>query len=199
MLASFRYQDLGYVIDPHTEVHVGAFVARVGGMLNDGWQFEREFQTNDHMMERTVLIMAKNPRSGAVGKMYTTNQIGRQGEPVPMPPYLYFPPEIMIEMRMFREMHMPRFDLRPVEVGEPVPGQALRVSEQEMMIYEANNKEGNEPQELIVMPEDIPELMSKIQQAQNPRAKEMLANERKRNGMKELQMKAKILTFDRTG
>lgn len=188
---AYRLHELRGVLDPRTAILAGPFRALAGDMLNAGWEFQRR----EDMNFEDQLILARNPRNGMVARSYVSRMHLMQEQCHRIPPYLYFGENLILEMDFYRSIEMPRMSLQGVDVGHPVP---LGPNEYDMEIYEANVNKEEKPQELIVLPEDIPMLMNKIIQAQEPRAKEILADQRKQEGLGELQMKAKILTFGKS-
>lgn len=198
MASSHYFDDLHKVIDPRTEFRAGAFRATARDLYCDGWKIES--QTKD--FGRVLMIGLRNPHHDIVGICELVIGGGGYLQHHIIPPYLYIRPDAVIDARLSRRIEMPRFEFSPMLLGEalcdPRLGGAIPMKEIEMMIYSAENNQDKEPDELIVMPEDIPGLLQKIRQAQEPRAREILANERKRDSMSQLQMKAKILTFGKT-
>lgn len=184
-----RHHNLRGVLDPNTVVHAGVFKATAYEMLHDGWVFEM-LQHAYESYNSHESILAKNPRNGMVGQCYLPH---RYREARVFEHYLYFSPDLVLSMEMYRRIEMPRMEMSVMDIGHP---SAYNMPHQcEMQIYEANSREGHEPKELIIMPEDIPELMDKIIKLQEPRAKEILADDKNRKGLSELQTEAKILSF----
>lgn len=188
---AYRMHDLRGVLDPRTTILAGPFRAQAGDMLNAGWEFHHRVDETYHDM----MVLARNPRSGLVAKSYIDRGYMMRDMAHRVPEYLYFGEDLVLTTEFYRHIEMPKMELQPMDIGHTVP---IGPYDHEMIIFDANVNKEDRPQELIIMPEDIPMLMDKIIKAQEPRAKKILADNRKREGLGELQMKAKILTFGKS-
>jgi len=177
------------LLDSDVRVIAGPFESTIGRMLHFGWNFDVSV---DQISFGDMLLCGRNYKSNTVFQCLINNYRYAHIRDFRV---MYVPADTVLSVEISRSTYIPPIALHSAHVGKLVMGPAGR---EDMIIYEAGVK-NEEPSEIIVMPEDIPGLLDKILKAQEPKAKEILKNERRRSEMSELKLKAKILTFDKTG
>ena len=179
---SFPREFKHYVLPPGIKVFAGPFKSTVWDMVRAGWSFECELDVSN---DRT-LILGKSP----VGLIFINRIETIQFRYTNDFEYMYVPEDAILQANISREMHMPVLDLVTMDIGESInPNSELRIYNP---LIERNNIDN-----IIIKPENVPELLKKINEAQEPRAREILLNQQKRNEFIDLSVKAKILTFNR--
>lgn len=113
-------------------------------------------------------------------------------------PYMYFGSEdLLLRAEMYKEMEIPKVELQEVWVGEAIapPDRYRGLREHDPSMWRFYTPKGEaDASEVIITPDKIPELLSIIQDMQEPRAKEIIHAQRKRS-TSELRTEAKILSF----
>ena len=179
-------EDFRHALAFDTKVVSGAFESVVGRMAQMGWEFETVMDTN----YQDMLVRFRNP-VGLVTATVRTNMFRPmqfRGEKIP---YLVVQPDAILEARVFKEVHMPQMDWQPADVVMTPPAGINYDVGLELFTPFAKDK----PKEIIAEPKTVAGLLAEIEAMQKPRAKEILANERKRGEMEELHLEAKILSF----
>ena len=173
------------IISPFTEIHAGPFVSTVGKLSQYGWTFETSYQPYD------ISTRFFGRSNYGVFSTYIDDVIIKHTIEFP---FLHFPREAVLNVKYITErIEMPALNLMPVDVAEIYPNK--NHSAMELMYYERKQITVPEKNDVLITPEDIPDLLLKIQEAQKPRAREILAAQRSRNKLKEYQVQAKILSF----
>jgi hypothetical protein len=185
------YNNLENLLHPSIEIEWAGMRSDIRRMSIGGWVFQMIRHADAY---RSQLVF-KNSHCGAVGYCREVDE----GELMDLHYRGSFDPSRLIggksvivlgsevRNRFHVQMEM-AYSIESVSVGLVRPNG-------ELVTFDPHTKEDQQPEELIVIPEDVPELLEKIRQAQQPRAKEILRDQRKRNELSELSMKAKILTF----
>jgi len=174
-------------LDPAMQIRAGPFISNIHEMLRHGWQFEISKETHEY---DTYMVRAKNTDTNLVFVTSLRNGSFREFNRTM---WLYFEADMIQEVEVARQMYMAPMAFEPVEVAKPMMS--------DMVIFTAHGRATTDlvvkPEELLVMPEDIPELMQKILKAQKPRAQEILADQRRTGKLAKLEERATILTFNR--
>lgn len=176
------------VIHPSTKVYAGPFESTIGKMMQDGWSFETSYDYCNY----STRIFGRSMYgvfSSTVLDVYIKSTMDY--------PFLYFPRETVVQANLLVErIEMPVTQMIPIDVGEAYPS-TNHSGIMEVMLYERGRNITTSPEktDIVVTPEDIPELLQKIQQAQKPKAKELLAKQLARGKLEEYKVQAKILTF----
>lgn len=178
------------------------FKSSLGQLAQHGWEFEvlkdiRDYQVQlgirhpqfkivgmSNYIDETHLLDLQRYTSDDNFMMHMKN---REGYPTQFRGWdlnLHFS---VAEKHVIRGPATMSIHTTPVQVGEVIGDHVF--------VYEPYVKQGEEPEQIVVMPDDVGTLLARIQELQAPRAKEILAQQRKSNELKELSMKAKILTF----
>lgn len=185
------------ILHPGITVQAGPFTARIGDMHRFGWEFHAK---REAMWDDAITILGRNLRYG--GQVfysrvpgYYADMIMRERATTSRLVY-QFPHDMIIEAHSFREIEMPHATLHPLEVGHVFPN--MTRGDCEIMLYDSNTRAEKEPETIIVMPEDEGQLLEQLLRVQRPKQQELLAAEREAGNLRELQTRAKILTFDRS-
>jgi len=172
------------ILHPGVKVFAGVWTSDVYSLSRAGWKFDVSLAVD---YGRTIQVMLRNPLSGMVGGFVVNRshfEMARGAE------VLYFREDILIEKEhaFFRTMRIAPVDLLQADVGV-----AINTQETEFREYTPEEERG--PQEIIVTPEKVPELLERIRAAQEPRARELLRKQEHRDRMSVLFPAAKILTI----
>jgi len=187
------YRKLRNLLHPFIEIQWAGMRSTVDHMSRQGWEFEmirhEEFQD--------CQLVFRNINHDAVGycrkvDQYRIMDMHMSSYDRPNPSLMVGgPANISFDATMHKriETQLPMdYSIHKMSVGIMRP-------DGEVYIIESHKDDA--PEELIIMPEDIPDLMAKIRKVQEPRAREILANQRKRQELSELNTKATILSFNK--
>ena len=183
------------LLHPATNVEWLGFRGKLGDMSRAGWLCE--LLSRDY--DQSVQIIFRHRHIPFVGQcrpisryelmQFRGSQNIEPHMPYPMPAHITLQVEYSSRIQIHGVSSMD-YSLGNVNVGERYPDGSV-------YLIEPYVHEKDEPEEIIIMPEDIPEWLEKIRKVQEPMAKELLAKQRKREQLSNLTMKAKILTFDK--
>lgn len=174
------------VIHPLAEVRAGGWTSSIDELRRYGWVIEY----SEVPMSDRLNIYFRNPSKNMVGSCYVDydhiqNAMGREGI------LLYLDEQILLEMETSRQIHMPSAELFELDVGKPMRSvDTLQGDNNDWVLYTADKQRT----EIIVTPEKIPMLLAEIRKAQEPRAKEIIHSQHRREYQK-LEAKATILSF----
>jgi hypothetical protein len=174
------------IINPRVVVQADGWHSTIGELTQYGWTIEL---AEDPYVRSHQLYM-RNPSKGMVGRCMLTDEYLQVFPMLNGKPICYMDERLLIRAEMYQEMRVPRAEIYPVQVGELKQYPHQELCESDWIIYSSTA----EAPEIIVTPEKVPMLLEAIREAQEPRAKELLHSQRKRE-LRELETKAKILTF----
>lgn len=186
------------ILDPRTRVVCDGWESSVDRLVRTGWHFEAFYEP--HILATKIYV--KNPSKYMVGH-FVVEDIDRQRRMTATEyscfmayNYIYFGgEEILLRGEMYKEMQIPNVELQELRVGEPMypPGYYRGLSEMDESMWRWYTPDDENTSEIIVTPDKVPYLMEKILEAQEPRAKEIIHSQRKRDI--QLHTSAKILSF----
>lgn len=175
-----------FILDPEVKVYAGPFESTIGKMVRSGWKFETDYDAYNY----TSRIYGKSD----YGVFSSAGIADGQIKSTKHFPFLHIPAKAVVNAKHIVErMELPVMPLMSVDVGQVYPSTSSGIME--VMYYEKQQIVVPEKNDVLITPEDIPELLQKIQKAQKPRAREILAAQRKRDGLNEYKVQAKILSF----
>lgn len=185
--------DPQWIIHPRTEIIADGWRSTAGELIHHGWHFEKQYQ----MEYLATIVLIRNPSSGMVGRTRIADEsMHRQDYYPTYPPYMLFDEQLVLKAELYKEMQIPQGEVYEVRVGECMrsPDCIRGTRELDESIFRWYTPDNKDTQEIIVTPDKVPMLLEEIRKAQEPRAKEILSSQRKRD-MQELSTKAKILSF----
>ena len=193
-MASYRNEQ--WVIHPRTKVICDGWESNAHALIQNGWHIEKMY---DQSMLNTKIYM-RNPSKYMtacimIDEYRNSNHPSRYMQETP---YMYFGSEdLLLRAEMYKEMEIPKVELQEVWVGEAIapPDRYRGLREHDPSMWRFYTPKGEaDASEVIITPDKIPELLSIIQDMQEPRAKEIIHAQRKRS-TSELRTEAKILSF----
>jgi len=168
------------IIAARIRVIAGPFESTIGKMQQMGWRFE----VAENTYRGTVNLRGVNPLGMAFGTEIPYDNVQHL-------PFIYVTHEAVLAVDIARRVEMPVMQYEAAEVGD----QVRSAYDMDFVIYEYGMVAGNQPKEIIAEPKTVQELLKEIESLQQPRAKEILAEQRKREGMEQIHLEAKILSF----
>lgn len=175
-------------IHPGLEIRAGCWRSNAYHMMQSGWDFELY---HEPQFFETYLMMC-NRQNDMVARAHLGDPYKYANK---FPDILHIPSDAVVEASINRSIQMPvaAWEITPISVGM-VDSHARTPAE--YIVYTAKKDDG--PQEIIITPERIPEVLEQIRKAQEPAARELLHKQRRREERAELksfQLQAKILSF----
>lgn len=105
-------------------------------------------------------------------------------------PIAYMDERVLMRAELYQEMRVPKAELYSVDIAEPIsPVHMLSGGDNEWMMYTPDTSNN-----IIVTPDKVPMLLEEIRKAQEPRAKEIIHSQMKRES-RIIRTEAKILSF----
>lgn len=163
----------------------------MGELHHNGWYIELAHEPE----YRAYRLLLRNPTRGMVGGCRITDEYLMMIPRRDHLPLVYLDEQLLVKAEFFREMQLPKMDVFTVDVAEPMTNPMHMVGRDDLrhewMIYTPDNN----GQDIIVTPDKVPMLLEQIVAAQEPRAKEIMASQYKRERLGSMRTTAKILTF----
>jgi len=179
-----RYERV--LLHPEVQVVAGGWTSTIYRLYRHGWEFE--VQLSDY--GRQPGILARNPKYDQVGVFKVNAFIEELERLLKMGGlFLYFHADMILESEhgTFRQMYIDDSLRIDTEIGK------YDEYSQTMITYTPSRDD--KPEELIVTPDKVPELLRMIREAQEPAAKELLHKQARRDDLQQMKQTAKILTF----
>lgn len=176
------------VFDPRIVIHAGPWESTVGKMISNGWEIIRS--RNEWDMSYTICLRHKH-----LNRM-SNFMVIRDFEAIHTPNYLYFNDSIVLTAQICESV-MSHAKINEFD-SNVLCGEVYYGSHQKEMLVEytpSSILQIPEPEDIIVIPEKIPELLEKIREAQIPRAREILADNRRKLQKENCITSARILNI----
>lgn len=173
------------ILNPHIVVHADGWQTTLGELSKRGWFVEMMYEPQ-YMAQRFVL---RNPSKYMTGSCHIEDEYVQmiQGTSQPI---AYMDERVLVRAEFYQEMRVPKAEVFSVDIAEPIrPPYDLRGDDNEWMMYTPDNSNS-----IIVTPDKVPMLLEEIRKAQEPRAKEIIHSQMKRDS-RVIKTEAKILSF----
>lgn len=173
------------ILNPYIKVEADGWVTTIGDLSRKGWLVETIYEHN-YMAQRFVL---RNPSKYMTGTCHIEDEYIQmcQGSGLPI---AYMDERVLIRAEFYQEIRLPRAEVHQVDIAEPIaPVHTLKGDDKEWMLYTPDNSSS-----VIVTPDKVPYLLEEIRKAQEPRAKEIIHSQMKRES-RIVKTEAKILSF----
>lgn len=173
------------ILNPHIAVHADGWQTTIGELSRRGWLVEMMYEPYTEAQR----FMLRNPSKYMTAGCHIEDDYLQmiQGTSQPI---AYLDERVLIKAEFYQEMRIPKAEIWSVDVAEPIrPVSDLRGEDSEWRMYTPDSGSS-----IIVTPDKVPMLLEEIRKAQEPRAKEIIHSQMKRDS-RLIKTEAKILSF----
>lgn len=173
------------ILHPAIRIEASGWQTTIGSLNQHGWKIEMQYYPD----RLSHVFYLRNPSKFMTGMCHITDeyvQVLAGGQY----PIAYMDERVLLRAEFYERIHIPQVELHSVDVGEPMSPYMVSNNAEDWMIYTADNNQT----EIIVSPDKVSMLLEQIREAQDPRAKEIIHSQHRRESFG-IQTEAKILAF----